>query len=126
MQQRVKNISYLSEVIVDLSTLETKGEEVVMIPKYAALMDVKMEVLELPTDSITQTLTLELKNSKLKFFENAQIAKNDNAKKFLSSSIHTTLATNDVLILKPSATIQAGKVKVKAFYYLPSEILAEI
>ncbi|EAL3920406.1 hypothetical protein A0046_08475, partial [Campylobacter upsaliensis] len=99
MQQRVKNIAYLSEVVVDLATLDvTKGLEVIMLPKGASVLSVKMEVLELPRDSITETLTLSLQKNGLKFFENAQIAKNANDKKFLTSNIHTTIDFNDVLV----------------------------
>ncbi|EPU7283562.1 hypothetical protein ACVY5A_001835, partial [Campylobacter upsaliensis] len=95
MQQRVKNIAYLSEVVVDLATLDvTKGLEVIMLPKGASVLSVKMEVLELPRDSITETLTLSLQKNGLKFFENAQIAKNANDKKFLTSNIHTTIDFN--------------------------------
>ncbi len=126
MQQRVKNVNYLSEVVVDLSTLETKGLEVIMLPRGASITSVKMEVLELNQDTITQTLTLSLQKNGLKFFDAAQIAKNDNAKKFLTSNIHTTIDFNDVLVLKPSAKIAEGLVKVKAEFYNPSEILAEL
>ncbi|EAI2894266.1 hypothetical protein E2Z65_06590 [Campylobacter upsaliensis] len=127
MQQRVKNIAYLSEVVVDLATLDvTKGLEVIMLPKGASVLSVKMEVLELPQDSIIETLTLSLQKNGLKFFENAQIAKNANDKKFLTSNIHTTIDFNDVLVLKPSAAISGGLVKVKAHFYNPSEILAEL
>ncbi|EAI6220114.1 hypothetical protein CA152_08820, partial [Campylobacter upsaliensis] len=120
MQQRVKNIAYLSEVVVDLATLDvTKGLEVIMLPKGASVLSVKMEVLELPRDSITETLTLSLQKNGLKFFENAQIAKNANDKKFLTSNIHTTIDFNDVLVLKPSAAISGGLVKVKAHFYNP-------
>ncbi|EFO9299979.1 hypothetical protein HL742_001116 [Campylobacter upsaliensis] len=127
MQQRVKNIAYLSEVVVDLATLDvTKGLEVIMLPKGASVLSVKMEVLELPRDSITETLTLSLQKNGLKFFENAQIAKNANDKKFLTSNIHTSIDFNDVLVLKPSAAISGGLVKVKAHFYNPSEILAEL
>ncbi|MCR2055426.1 hypothetical protein CHLV4139_07970 [Campylobacter helveticus] len=126
MQQRVKNVNYLSEVVVDLSTLETKGLEVIMLPRGASITSVKMEVLELNQDAITQTLTLSLQKNGLKFFDAAQIAKNDNAKKFLTSNIHTTIDFNDVLVLKPSAKIAGGLVKVKAEFYNPSEILAEL
>ena len=128
MQQRVKNIAYLSEVVVDLATLDVvKGLEVIMLPKGASITSVKMEVLELNQDAITQTLTLSLQKNGLKFFDAAQIAKNDNAKKFLTSNIHTTIDFNDVLVLKPSAKItEEGLVKVKAEFYNPSEILAEL
>ncbi|EAL52309.1 hypothetical protein CUP0937 [Campylobacter upsaliensis RM3195] len=126
MQQRVKNIAYLSEVVVDLATLDaTKGLEVIMLPKGASVLSVKIEVLELKQDTI-QTLTLSLQKNGLKFFENAQIAKNANDKKFLTSSVHTTIDFNDVLVLKPSAAIDSGLVKVKAHFYNPSEILAEL
>lgn len=126
MQQRVKNTNYLSETVVDLSTLKTEGAEVIMLPRGASVMSVKIEVLELATDTITQTLTLALQKNGLKFFDAVQIAKNDNAKKYLTSNIHTTLEYNDILVLKPSAKIASGLVKVKAEFYNPSEILAEI
>lgn len=127
MQQRVKNISYLSEVVVDLATLDVaKGLEVIMLPRGASVMSVRIEVLDLKTDTITQTLTLSLQKSGLKFFENASIAKNANDKKFLTSNIHTSIDFNDVLVLKPSAKIDSGSVKVKCLYFNPSEILAEL
>lgn len=127
MQQRVKNISYLSEVVVDLATLDAaKGLEVIMLPRGASVISVRLEVLDLKTDTITQTLTLSLQKSGLKFFENASIAKNANDKKFLTSNIHTSIDFNDVLVLKPSAKIDAGSVKVKCLYFNPSEILAEL
>lgn len=126
MQQRVKNIAYLSEVIVDLASVPVTGQDVIMLPRYASVIDVKIEVLDLPTDTITQTLNLELKEGGVKFFDKAQIAKNDNAKRYLSSIAHTTITGNDIIIIKPSAAIAGGKVKVKALFYLPSEILAEI
>ena len=97
-----------------------------MLPRYASVIDVKIEVLDLPTDTITQTLNLELKEGGVKFFDKAQIAKNDNAKRYLSSIAHTTITGNDIIVIKPSAAIAGGKVKVKALFYLPSEILAEI
>lgn len=127
MQQRVKNISYFSEVVVDLATLDaTKGLEVIMLPRGASILSVRIEVLDLKTDTITQTLTLSLQKSGLKFFENASIAKNANDKKFLTSNIHTSIDFNDVLVLKPSAKIDSGSVKVKCLYFNPSEILAEL
>ena len=127
MQQRVKNIAYLSEVVVDLATLDvTKGLEVIMLPKGASVLSVKIEVLELKTDTITQTLTLSLQKKGLNFFKDAQIANDVNDKKFLTSNIHTTIDFNDVLVLKPSAAIDSGLVKVKAHFYNPSEILAEL
>lgn len=126
MQQRVKNVSYLSEVVVDLSTLETKGIEVIMLPSGASVLDVKIEVLDLKQDTITQTLTLSLQKSGLNFFENVAIAKNANDKKYLTSSVHTSIDYNDVLVLKPSAKIAGGLVKIKCLYFNPSEIVAEI
>lgn len=127
MQQRVKNVAYLSEVVVDLATLDAaRGLEVIMLPRGASVVNVSLEVLDLYLDTITQTLTLELQKNGLKFFENAQIAKNANDKKFLTSAIHTSIDFNDVLVLKPSAAITSGLVKVKCLYFNPSTIVAEL
>lgn len=119
-QQRVKFESYLTKIQVSVNSLGLESFEAVLLPKGAEVLKVDVEVLE--TASAGTTLNVGLTDNDSFFIDIADIATATNH----SSSKVTSTNKNETITLKLNQASDKGEIALRVFYFLPSEIVAEI
>lgn len=120
MQQKVKFEAQCARTEVNLADIKDGVFKAVILPEYAEILQVNVEVLE--AAEAGRTLSVGLDEEQSFFASNLDIAKkgaNHAAAKV------TTINGNANLTLKASAACSQGKICVRAFYFLPSEKLIE-
>ncbi|KAA6228837.1 hypothetical protein FMM55_00685 [Campylobacter sp. LR196d] len=116
--QRVKNISYLARVELNLSEAEVSGD-IFIIPSGAEILALNVEVVEAGDAGLKIDLGL---NDSAEFFANdltIDILGNH------ASSVVTTSTKESLINYTLSTNATQGKLIFRLYYFLPSEILAE-
>ncbi|MDL0101901.1 hypothetical protein NYG95_08550 [Campylobacter felis] len=115
-RQRVKNVSYLSKIVVDLDSVGTEYEALVL-PRGAEVLQVSLEVLE----EVSGTLDVGL-NETQDFFINDL---NLNQKNVSVSAKVCEIKEVSFVKLKLTNEVASGKVALRVLYFLPSEVMTE-
>lgn len=122
MIQKVKNIAYLAECVVDLSTFKKGDEkEILIIPQGASVLSLQAEVSD-----YTGTATIDIYAGDIQFFTALSINSENLDKKYHTSVVHSAFANTTTLKLKANANFTQGLLKLKLFYFNPSEIKHEV
>lgn len=117
MKQRVKQVSYLAKVVLDLKDLGTNTKEVVALPAGAEITHISVETLEAGAGALSLGLGAEKE----------AIATNVDVTKVGSQSVAFVGMTKDItkLTLTPTIAGNAGRVVIRVVYFLPSELVVE-
>ncbi len=119
MRQMVHNVSYLAVTTLLLPTIGNESYPAVALPNGAEVQSVSVEVQE--EADVGTTLKVGL-SSDIEFFANdLNIATNGN---YTSAKTHTMQSTGTINV-KASGKSAKGAIKVRVFYFLPSQIMTE-
>lgn len=117
MRQMVHYISYLAVTRLLLPTIGEQSYPAVALPNGAEVQSVSVEVQEEADVGVTLKVGLE---GDIEFFANdLNLATNGN---YTSAKAHTMQNTGTINI-KASAKSTKGAIKVRVFYFLPSQIM---
>lgn len=119
-QQYAKFESYLAVADVELNTIGTSAYNVLLLPSGAEVLSVNVEVLEAAASG--KTLNVGFVDTADFFSQGLAI---DTANVNYNSSKVTRIAQTGAITITPSAACAKGKVRVRANYFLPSQILTE-
>lgn len=115
-RQRVKNVSYLSKIVVDLDSVGTEYEALVL-PRGAEVLQVSLEVLE----EVSGTLDVGLNETQDFFINDLSL---DQKKVSVSAKVCEIKEVSFVK-LKLTNEVASGKVALRVLYFLPSEVMTE-
>lgn len=117
MKQRVKNISYLTKTVLNLSSLSTEKTDIVAIPLNAEILHISIEITQAGDGGLNADFHL-----------GSQEVGNDIDLSTKGTKVLSYVGTsNDIqsVSITPSTKATQGEIIVRVMYFLPSEITAE-
>ncbi|MBD5165225.1 hypothetical protein [Helicobacter sp.] len=119
MKQNVHNVSYLAVTTLNLKTIQEQSYPAVALPSGAEVLNVSVEVQE-EADAGTK-LKVGLASDEEFFANDLDLATKSN---YTSAKTHKMQSTGTINV-KASKTSEKGAIIVRAFYFLPSQIMTE-